>query len=276
MAVSLFPDSIFKPFVEANLTQVVLIALLSGVCIVILDKRVTNLKNLVFEMQQFINKIVDIVMIILPPAIFLVILSILVTTSFDSLLSTWKIVAVSWIVYAVMSITALMYLKTKYKVNLRDFIKKNSKIFGVALTTANSAVQIKTNFEVLKENLKIDSKLCDFWLPLSHTLFSPGKLPNIVIIVFFGAAFSNATIHLGQLIILTFLAIQLGIASPRGYGGSVAMYTLLMQEFNFDSNTVGIMVLAGTFCVNLGALYGMIVRNCEIYALSRDLKFNNY
>ena len=46
MFLNAVPDDLFKPFVEGNVLQIVMIAFLVGVCIVILDKRAANLKPL--------------------------------------------------------------------------------------------------------------------------------------------------------------------------------------------------------------------------------------
>ena len=274
LAFSMIPDNLFKPFVEGNILQVVLIAFATGAYIIILDKRAAGLKSLIFEAQQFINKVAESIMHITPLIIFLGIFSTLLTVSTESVLSAWKIIAAFCITYFLISVIMLLRLKLKYKISLRDFIKKNSKTFTVALTIASGTVSMMTNFEVCKKDLKIDAKLCDFWIPMSHSLFAPGKVPDLVVLVFFGAAFSGITISLAQLLMLAFLSVQLAIASPRGYGGIVAIYMLVVEQFNISEEVVAIMIFAGIFIVNVASMYSMIVRNCELYDLAHEVKLD--
>ena len=130
------------------------------------------------------------------------------------------------------------------------------------------------NMDVCKKDLKIDPVFCEFWIPLSHALFSPGTVNTLVICSFFGATISNASISLSQLILIAFLAIQLSIVTPKVYGGNIATFTILLTQLGFSQDAIGPMMVADIFTVNSMSFFGMFVRNCEIYDLSHQVKFS--
>ena len=274
MLLGAVPNDMFKPFVEGNVLQIVLIAFMVGVGIVILDKRVANVKELVNESKILLLRIMELVLKVIPLTIFLSIFKTLMTTSVDEFANVWKLVAASYITYIGVGLCMLAYLKVKYKLDIADFFRKNAPVFIIATTTASGSASMMANFDVCKKNMKLDPNLCDFWIPLSHTLFSPGSVNTLVTCAFMGAMMSNATISLAQLVIIAFLAIQLAIVTPKVYGGSIATFTILLAHLGFTQDAIGPLMIADVFVVNLSSLFGIVMRNCEIYDLSHQVKFS--
>ena len=274
MVLGAFPNDMFKPFIEGNVLQIVLIAFLVGVCIVILDKRVANLKAMVNEAKILLMKMMELVLKIIPLTIFLSIFKTVMTTSFSEIANVWRLVAASYITYIGFGLAMLAYLKMKYNLDIVDFFRKNAPVFIISTTTASGSISMMKNFDVCKKNMKIDPNLCDFWIPLSHTLFSPGSVNTLVTCAFMGAMMSNATISIAQLVIIAFLAIQLAIVTPKVYGGSIATFTILLTHLGFTQDAIGPLMIADVFVVNLSSLFGIVMRNCEIYDLSHQVKFS--
>lgn len=216
----------------------------------------------------------ELVLKVIPLTIFLSIFKTVMTTSFTEFVNVWKLVAASYITYIGIGLIMLAYLKLKYKLDIADFFRKNAPVFIITTTTASGSISMMKNFDVCKKNMKIDPNLCDFWIPLSHTLFSPGTVNTLVTCAFMGASMSNATISFSQLLIIAFLAIQLAIVTPKVYGGNIATFTILLTHLGFTQDAIGPMMVADVFTINLAALFGIVMRNCEIYDLSRQVKFS--
>ena len=52
LMLSVVPDSLFKPFIEGNVLQIIVIAFAFGACVVVLDKQALNLKNFITELKN--------------------------------------------------------------------------------------------------------------------------------------------------------------------------------------------------------------------------------
>ena len=275
LMLSAIPTNLFQPFLEGNVLQVIMIALLTGVCIVIISQRVPNLKTNINELKEVLFKMMELILKIIPLTIFLSIFKTVMNTSLSELLVVWRIVAASCITYIGVGAAMLAYLKAKYRIGLRDFFKKNAQVFIISLTMLSGTASMMVNFDVCKKNLKLDPNLCDFWIPLSHTLFSPGTVNVLVCCAFMGAIVSDSTISISQLLLIAFLAIQLSIVNPKVYGGNIAGFTILLTQLGFSTETVGQMMIADVFTINLSSLFGMVARNCEIYDLSHQVTFSD-
>ena len=272
---SAVPTNFFKPFVEGNVLQVVMIALFTGACVVILSQRIPNLKAQINELKEFFFKMSELTLKLIPLTIFLSIFKLIMTTSISELFVVWRAVAACYLTVICVAIFFLVHLKLKYKLNLVDFIKKNSPVFITTLVTASGTASMMVNFDVCKKTFKIDPNLCDFWIPMSHTLFSPGTVNVITACAFTGAFVSNATISVSQLLLIAFLAIQLSIVNPKVYGGNIAGFMILLTQLGFPTDVVGQLVIIDVFTINTVSLFGMIVRNCEIYDLSHQVTFSD-
>ena len=275
LMLSVVSDSAFKPFIEGNVLQIVVIAFAAGACVVVLDKRIVNLKTTINDLKNLLFKIMEFTLKIIPLTIFLCVFKTISTMSLSSILIIWKVVLASYITYFGASALMLLYLKTRYKISIKEFFKLNAPVFIITTTTASGTISMMTNYDVCKKNLKIDPNLCDFWIPLSHTLFSPGTVNTLVVCSFMGAVTSSATISISQLLVIAFLAIQLSIVTPKVYGGNIASFTILLNQLGFSLDVIGTMMIADIFTVNLASLFGMVARNCELFDLSHKISFHS-
>lgn len=273
MLLAIVPANIFSAFVEGNVLQIAVIAILASACIIILGDKVAALKHVIDNGKVVMFKMMEVVLKLLPLAIFLIEFKLLLTTTLEEILSVWQIVAACLATYVIFSAFLLARLALKYKVSVPDFLKKISPVLIIAFTVVSGSASMAKNFEVCKQDLKLNEKLCDFWIPLSHSLLAPGTVVTLVVYAFFAANFSGATLSVAQLFLLAFLAIQLSIFSPKVNGGIVAVLSLLLNYFGFSLEAIGSIMIADAFIVSASSVFGMLARDCEIYDVSHEISF---
>ena len=273
MLLSIVPANIFTAFVEGNVLQVATIAILLSACIIILGEKVAALKKVIGDGKITMFKMMEVALKLLPLAIFLIEFKLLLTTTLDEILSVWRIIAACLATYAAFSAFLLIRLALKYKVSVTDFLRKISPVLMIAFTVLSGSASMAKNFEVCKQTLKLNEKLCDFWIPLSHSLLAPGTVVTLVAYAFFAAEFSGLTLSFSQLFMLAVLAIQLSIFSPKVNGGIVAVLTLLLNYFGFSLEAIGSIMIADAFIVCVSSVFGMLTRDCEIYDVSHEINF---
>ena len=83
-------------------------------------------------------------------------------------------------------------LALKYKISVKDFLRKISPVLVIAFVTMSSSASMAKNFEVCKHSLKLNEKLCDLWIPMSHSLLAPGTVVTLVAYAFFAAEFNDS------------------------------------------------------------------------------------
>ena len=272
LLLQIIPKSLITPFVEGNALQIVFIALLVGACILLLDARVPGLKSFVGELNLLIAKMMEVVSAVIPFVIFLSIFQSFLKYSLKEILSVWRFVAAAYLCQLIVTIALCCYLRFRRNVKIANFVREIAPVLVVSLTTASSTLAIAPMLEVTKNKLKIEEKLCDFWVPIAHALFSPSLVPLLTTAGFFGAYYSGQTLSLLNLIVLFLLVIQLGIASPKVPGGVVAVLAILLTQLGQNTEAIGMIMLANTFIINVGTAFGTFVRCCEIRELSYRVK----
>ena len=273
LVLSIVPTNIFSAFVEGNVLQIITVAILLSACMIILGEKVATLRQGVNEAKFTLFKMMELVLKLLPLAIFLIEFKLLMTTTLAEISSVWRIVAAALVTDLIFSAIILIRMTLKYKISVVEFLKQISPVLVVAFTVVSGSASMAANFDVCKKTLKLNEKLCDFWIPLSHSLLAPGTVVTLVVYAFFAAEFSSATLSVSQLLLLAFLAIQLSIFSPKVNGGIVAVLTLLLNYFGFSLEAIGTILVGDAIIVSVSSVFGMLVRDCELFDVSHEINF---
>ena len=133
------PANLLKPFIDGNVLQIVLIAFLVGICVIILDKRIANLKVLINDTKTLLMKMMELILKIIPLTIFLSIFKTVMTTSFSEFATVWRIVAANYLMLFGLGLVLLLHLKFKYGMGIKEFFKLNKRIFMFSISTANGS-----------------------------------------------------------------------------------------------------------------------------------------
>ncbi len=274
LILSIFPQDIFMAFVEKNILQIMVLAFVTGICVTMLGNRVSNFKNLIMDLRQIIFKIVGIVFRLIPIILFLFIIKIMLVYSATDILDVWKLIAVKYALFLAICFIMLLRISIKYDVKILDFLKKIYPAILISFKTASGVASLQKNLELCKKELKIDSTLCDFYIPLSHTLCSSTLVIGIVVSVFYAAEFSDTTISFEEIFIIAFLAVLFAIASVGGNGGIIATLSLLLTQLDFSLDAIGPIAVSDIFTAHFSIVAALIIRDCDLFDLSQKVKLS--
>ncbi len=269
LILSIMPQNIIEPFLKGNILQIVVLALLTGVCITILGDRVSDLKKVIVDSKQIVFKMLSITLKLIPVVIFLSMVKTLLVYSFDEFFALWKIIVANYLSFFIVPAAMLLRISIKHGVKISDFLRKIYPACLITFTTGSGSASMPKNLEICKRELHIKENLCDFYIPLSHALCPIPSTIGIIIFIFFSAEFSGVEITILQLIIVALLSIQFAIATPPENGGIIATMTLLLTQFGFSMDSLGLIMASSIFIVNISGVVGIIVRDCDLYDLSR-------
>ena len=273
LILSIIPQNVVAPFLDRNILQIVVWALAIGIVSTTLGSSVAEFRNLILNLRQIIFRIMRLVMKLIPLIIFLCILKASVESSFEQIAGVWKIVAAEWVLFAILSLAALLRTSLKYDLNIPDLLRKISPAFLISFTTGSGSASMPKNLEVCENVLKIDKNLCEFYIPLSHALCPIPMIVGIVICTFYAAEFAEAQISLAQIFVIAFLAIQFAISSTGGNGGLLATMALMLTQIGLPLEAIGPMTVTDIFVVNISGVITVIVRDCDLIDVSHEVGF---
>ncbi|MBR1694422.1 MAG: cation:dicarboxylase symporter family transporter, partial [Selenomonas sp.] len=271
LLLGILPHNFVLPFVEGNVLQIVCIAILTGISILTLANVIPNLKTLVDELNKLIFKMMDIVSKVIYAAIFLNVIKVIAGSSMETILAVWRIIAANYVFCTGFGVLMLMHIAYKYKISIGDFLRKGAKVFLISFSTASNTAAMSANVAFAKNELEIEGKFCDFWLPLSHAMFSPSAAAALVAGVFYTAYNAQLELSLFSLVITIILALQLSIATPPVPGGIMAIYAIVFNQLQLPLDSIGMLMVSAVFVVNISSVMSMLVRDCELIDIAGEI-----
>lgn len=272
MLLDLIPQDLVSPFVENKIIQIIVIATIIGIAMLVLGEKIPRLRNIVSEINYLIFDIMNIVSKVIPFTVFLSIYKSVAVNDFKDILEVWKIVVSSLVIMVPFTFAMVAYVCLKRKLNMKKFLHDIAPSAIIGFTTASGTLAMTKNFEIGKDVLKKDEKLVNFWVPLSHAMFSPSVVVPLITAAFFACNYYGTPLSLSQLLILYILVTQLSIASPKVPGGIVATFAILLGQLGMSTDIVGLLMVSNVFIVNAMTGLAMIIRTTELEEFSDALE----
>ncbi len=252
--VDIVPDNIFKAMSNnSNMLQVIFFAIFLGITLILIpEHKAAPLKDVFDSLNEAILKMVDLIMLTAPYAVFALITNVIVGTAGD-----WDLLS-SLLRYAFAVVLGLSIMLVVYMLMVKLFTGKNPFWFMkqlapaqlLAFSSSSSAATLPVTMERVEEHIGVDQEISSFVLPVGATVNMDGtSLYQAVAAVFIlqvlwpeGLSFSNQLT-----IILTALLASIGAAAVPGAG--MIMLVIVLEALGFPSEKLPI-ALALIFAID--------------------------
>ncbi|GAB1309344.1 dicarboxylate/amino acid:cation symporter [Urechidicola sp. KH5] len=237
------PDNAFKALSDNSaMLQVIFFTIFLGISMLLIgEKKAKPLKDFFDSMNEVVLKMVDLIMLSAPYAVFALLANVVVTSDDpDILLALLK--------YAGTVVTGLLLMVTFYltmvgliaRKNPLWFLKELSPAQLLAFSTSSSAATLPVTMERVEEHIGVDKEVSSFVLPVGATINMDGtSLYQAVAAVFIAQALSFDLTFSDQLtIILTALLASIGSAAVPGAG--MVMLVIVLESIGFPPEKLAI------------------------------------
>jgi len=231
---------------------VIFFAIFLGICMLLVPtKDSAPLKSFFDSLNEVVLKMVDLIMLSAPFAVFALLCKVVVTSDDpDILLALLKYASVVAIGLAIMVGIYCLIIALYVKKSPIWFLKNLSPAQLLAFSTSSSAATLPVTMERVEEHLGVDKEVSSFVLPVGATINMDGtSLYQAVAAVFImqvlwpeGLTFSNQLT-----IILTALLASIGSAAVPGAG--MVMLVIVLEAVGFPADKLPI-ALALIFAVD--------------------------
>ncbi len=234
------PDNAFKAFTDnGKMLQVIVFTILFAISMLLIgEKKAKPIKDFFDSLNDVVLKMVDLIMLIAPYAVFALLASVVVSSNDPELL-------VALLKYTGVVVLGLLLMIVFYTIVVSSFTKKNPFWFLkeispaqlLAFSTSSSAATLPVTMERVEEHIGVDKEVSSFVLPVGATINMDGtSLYQGVAAVFImqvlwpeGLGFSNQLA-----IILTALLASIGSAAVPGAG--MVMLVIVLETINFPAD----------------------------------------
>lgn len=241
--VDMVPDNALKAMSEnKSMLQVIFFTIFLGISMLLIgEKSAKPLKDFFDSLNDVVLKMVDLIMLFAPYAVFALLANVVVSSNDPGLL-------VALLKYAMTVVGGLLLMVIFYMILVSVFTKKNPFWFLkqlspaqlLAFSTSSSAATLPVTMERVEEHIGVDKEVSSFVLPVGATINMDGtSLYQAVAAVFIAQALGFELTFANQLmIILTALLASIGSAAVPGAG--MVMLVIVLESVGFPADKLAI------------------------------------
>lgn len=242
------PDNAFAALGNNQLMlQVIFFTIFLGISMLLVgEKRAKPLKKIFDSLNDVVLKMVDLIMLAAPIAVFALLANVVVSSSDpEILLALLKYAGVIVLGLGLMIVFYCILVAVLAKKNPFWFLKQISPAQLLAFSTSSSAATLPVTMERVEEHVGVDKEVSSFVLPVGATINMDGtSLYQGVAAVFIAQALSFDLPLSGQLVIvLTALLASIGTAAVPGAGMVMLVIVLESVGFPADKYAVGLALI---------------------------------
>ena len=241
--VDMVPDNAFSALSNNKLMlQVIFLAMFLGISLLLVgEKSAKPLKDFFDSLNDVVLKMVDLIMLTAPFAVFALLANVVVSSGDPELL--YALLFYSGVVVSGLLLMVCFYLTLVTVIAKRNpfwFLKQISPAQLLAFSTSSSAATLPVTMERVEEHLGVDKEVSSFVLPVGATINMDGtSLYQAVAAVFIAQALDFDLTFSDQLmIVLTALLASIGSAAVPGAG--MVMLVIVLESVGFPADKLAI------------------------------------
>ncbi len=241
--VDMVPDNALKAMSDNGLMlQVIFFTIFLGISMLLIgEDRAKPLKDFFDALNDVVLKMVDLIMLTAPYAVFALLAGVVVSSSDPDLLLA--LLKYSGVVVGGLLLMIVFYatvVGTFTKKNPFWFLKEISPAQLLAFSTSSSAATLPVTMERVEEHIGVDKEVSSFVLPVGATINMDGtSLYQGVAAVFISQALGFDLTFGDQLtIVLTALLASIGSAAVPGAG--MVMLVIVLESIGFPGDKLAI------------------------------------
>lgn len=240
--INIVPSNIVEPFLEADMLQLIFIAVLCGIAVGLIGSYSKLLTDIFEACNELFLKITVILVKFMPVAAFCSILSMILSTGPETLISILGIFGTFAFALILMMIVYCLLMIVIAGMNPIPFIKKYSPTMLQVFSMASSNAALPLNFEVCGKKLGISPKVYSLALPLGATINMDGTCIYLAVFALSLAHMYGIEITGAGILSIVISIIVLSIGAPGVPGSGMICLSVLLTQLGVPVEAVGLVM----------------------------------
>ncbi len=241
--VDIFPSNILAPLVNANMLQIIVIAILVGFSIILVGDKASGVVSLIEQLNEVFMKAMELILKLSPIGVFCLLTPVIAANGAMIIGSLAMVLLVAYICYVLHAVVVYsLAVRAMGGMSPLKFFKGMAPAMIFAFSSASSVGTLPLNMECC-EKLGADKQVTSFVLPLGATINMDGTaIYQGVCAIFIACCFGIELTFAEMLtIVLTATLASIGTAGVPGAG----MVMLAMVLTSVGLPVEGIALVAG-------------------------------
>ena len=241
--VDVFPSNFLAPLVNANMLQIIVIALFVGFGIILVGEKAAKVRDLIEQINEVFMKVMELILKLSPIGVFCLLTPVVAANGAQIIGSLAMVLLTAYIAYILHAIIVYSTsVKTLGGMSPLKFFKGMAPAMIFAFSSASSVGTLPLTLEC-SEKLGAEKETASFVLPLGATINMDGTAIYQGVCAIFIASCFGIDLTLGQMatIVVTATLASIGTAGVPGAG----MVMLAMVLTSVGLPVEGIALVAG-------------------------------
>ena len=236
--VSIFPTNMWQSFSNANMLQVIVIALFFGGSIMAAGEKAKLCRDIVSSFYSVIEKLMGFVISLAPIGVFTYMAWVVATQGASILGSLALVLLCAYIGYIIHAVVVYsVSAKAFAGINPITFFKGASAAMIFAFTSTSSAATLPVSKECAHE-LGADDDVAAFVLPLGSTINMDGTAIYQCVATVFLATCAGMHLTIGQMVTIVVTATLASIGTAGVSGAGMIMLAMVLTAMGIDVNLI--------------------------------------
>lgn len=238
--VDMFPGNIVKPLSDANMMQIIIIALFAGFAIVKVGSKAEPLANLIVSANEIMLAILGFIMKLAPIGVFCMLCPVVAENGVHILGTYAALIGMDFLCFLLHAI--VVYSSCVWsmgKVTPRRFFKEMFPAMMFAFSSDSSLATLPVTAECTRK-LGVRDSISNFVLPLGATINMDGVAIYLGVTSVFIAHCCGIDLTLNQYLSIAFASTIASIGTPGIPGGSLALMAMVFASANLPIEGVAI------------------------------------
>lgn len=241
MIVGIVPSNFVKPFLEADMLQLIFLAVLCGIAVGMIGKFSKMLSDLFTACNELFLKITVLLVQFMPVAAFCSILSMMLQTGTEALLSILSIFSVFVLSLVVMMTIYCLLMLVFARLNPIPFCRKYAPTMVQVFSMASSNAALPLNIDASKK-MGVSPKVYSLSLPLGATINMDGTCVYLSVVALALARVYGVEIPPAALLSVVISIIVLSVGAPGVPGSGLICLSVLLTQLGVPVEAVGLVM----------------------------------
>ena len=241
--VDIFPSNFLAPLVNANMLQIIVIAILVGFGIIVLGDKVAAVRNAIEQINEVFMKVMEMILKLSPIGVFCLLTPVVAENGAKIVGSLAMVLLCAYISYVIHAVVVYSTaVRTMGGISPLKFFKLMSPAMIFAFSSASSVGTLPLTLEC-SEKLGADREIAAFSLPLGATINMDGTAIYQGVCAIFIAACFGIDLSFGDMATIVITATLASIGTAGVPGAGMVMLAMVLQSVGLPVE--GIALVAG-------------------------------
>ena len=241
--VDMVPDNFFKAASNnGSMLQIIFFVIFFGISLLLIKPEESKPVKAFFDgLNEVVLKMVDLIMLIAPIAVFALIASLITEISNPEIFIALAKYALTVVLgLAIMVVFYLILIKTKIGYSPGFFLKNFSPAQLLAFSTSSSAATLPVTMERVEEHLGVDQEVSSFVLPVGATVNMDGTSLYQAVAAVFICQVTGFELGLGDQLTIILTATLASIGSAAVPGAGMIMLVIVLEALGLPAKSLAI------------------------------------